>query len=136
MPFHTRLMRLCNDAKVYLDPPDDLRRAFKIKRDTTKRGYTEEQVLRSSAGREGHSPRASSTPSAPTPTWSSASIRRPPAATPATATSTPRSLLLPTLPHPDLTDVLEHGGGSYDAGGADLHPRRRPPGHAPRPGPL
>ena len=23
------------------------------------------------------------------------------------------------LPHPDLTDVLEHGGGSYDAGGAD-----------------
>ena len=42
LPFHTRLMRLCFDAKVYLDPPDSLRRAWKIKRDTTKRGYTVE----------------------------------------------------------------------------------------------
>ena len=31
--------------RVYLAPPEELRREWKIKRDSTKRGYTEEQVL-------------------------------------------------------------------------------------------
>ncbi|MCS7060000.1 MAG: phosphoribulokinase [Anaerolineae bacterium] len=43
--FHTATMRQFYDVKVYLDPPEDLRRQWKIKRDTTKRGYTVEQVL-------------------------------------------------------------------------------------------
>lgn len=42
--FHTPAMRRFYDVKVFLDPPEDLRRAWKIKRDTTKRGYTAEQV--------------------------------------------------------------------------------------------
>ena len=42
---HTRIMRNCFDLKVYLDPPEPLRHKWKIKRDTAKRGYTEEQVL-------------------------------------------------------------------------------------------
>ena len=33
------------DVSVYLDPDPELRVAWKIKRDTTKRGYTREQVL-------------------------------------------------------------------------------------------
>jgi len=44
-PFFSKPMRECFDVKVYLDPPEDVRRAWKIKRDTTKRNYTEEQVL-------------------------------------------------------------------------------------------
>jgi phosphoribulokinase len=43
--FHTAAMRQFYDVKVFLDPPEDLRRLWKIKRDTTKRGYTAEQVM-------------------------------------------------------------------------------------------
>jgi phosphoribulokinase len=43
--FSTPVMRQFYDAKVYLDPPEEMRRVWKIKRDTTKRGYTTEQVL-------------------------------------------------------------------------------------------
>jgi phosphoribulokinase len=42
--FHTEAMRQFYDVKVFLDPPEDLRRRWKIKRDTAKRGYTAEQV--------------------------------------------------------------------------------------------
>ncbi len=42
--FYSKAMRDCFDVKVYLDPPEDVRRAWKIKRDTTKRNYTAEQV--------------------------------------------------------------------------------------------
>ena len=43
--FHSQVMRQFYDVKVFLDPPEDLRRTWKIKRDTAKRGYTPEQVL-------------------------------------------------------------------------------------------
>jgi phosphoribulokinase len=43
--FHTQAMRQFYDVKVFLDPPEELRRTWKIKRDTTKRGYTPDQVL-------------------------------------------------------------------------------------------
>lgn len=43
--FHTAVMRQFYDVMVFLDPPEDMRREWKIKRDTTKRGYTVEQVL-------------------------------------------------------------------------------------------
>jgi phosphoribulokinase len=53
--FHTAAMRDCFHVKVYLDPPEELRRRWKVKRDTTKRGYTEEQVLREMEKREAES---------------------------------------------------------------------------------
>ena len=56
LPFHTRKMRLCFDVKVYLDPPETLRHAWKIKRDTAKRGYTREQVVASLEKRKHLSP--------------------------------------------------------------------------------
>jgi phosphoribulokinase len=43
--YHTKLMRDCFDVTVYLDPPEELRRRWKIQRDTSKRNYTPEQVL-------------------------------------------------------------------------------------------
>jgi phosphoribulokinase len=43
--FHMPAMRAFYDVKVFLDPPEDMRRCWKIKRDTSKRGYTTEQVL-------------------------------------------------------------------------------------------
>jgi phosphoribulokinase len=43
--YHTSELASLFDVRVYLSPPEDLRREWKVKRDTTKRGYTEEQVL-------------------------------------------------------------------------------------------
>jgi phosphoribulokinase len=43
--FHSAVMRQFYDVKVYLQPPEDLRRVWKIRRDTAKRGYTVDQVL-------------------------------------------------------------------------------------------
>lgn len=43
--YHTKEMRACFDIKVYLDPPEDLRRRWKIRRDCTNRNYEPPQVL-------------------------------------------------------------------------------------------
>jgi phosphoribulokinase len=43
--YHTPELSSLFDVRVYLAPPEELRRAWKLKRDSTKRGYTEEQVL-------------------------------------------------------------------------------------------
>jgi phosphoribulokinase len=53
--FHSATMRSFYDVKVFLDPPEDLRRQWKIKRDTSKRGYTPEQVLAEMERREADS---------------------------------------------------------------------------------
>lgn len=42
--YHTEELADAYDVRVYLKPPEEMRRAWKIKRDTSKRGYTEEQV--------------------------------------------------------------------------------------------
>lgn len=114
LPFHTRIMRLCFDVKVYLDPPEALRRQWKIVRDTTKRGYTEEQVLRSMRGREDIAPRFIH----PQRAFADMIVRfYPPSAldNPADAGDShlnARLVLLPTLPHPDLSDVLARSAPS------------------------
>jgi phosphoribulokinase len=43
--FYTAAMRQFYDIMVYLNPPEDLRRVWKIRRDTSKRGYTPEEVM-------------------------------------------------------------------------------------------
>jgi phosphoribulokinase len=43
--YYTKELSAAYDVRVYLAPPEDLRRQWKLKRDSTKRGYTEEQVL-------------------------------------------------------------------------------------------
>jgi phosphoribulokinase len=45
LPLHTKVMRACFDVTVYIDPPEPLRRAWKVKRDTTERGYGADEVL-------------------------------------------------------------------------------------------
>ncbi len=44
LPLHTTRARACFDVTVYLDPPEELRIAWKLARDTKKRGYTEAEV--------------------------------------------------------------------------------------------
>lgn len=45
LAFHNKAMRDSFDVKVYLDPPEELRRTWKVKRDCAKRNYTPEEVL-------------------------------------------------------------------------------------------
>jgi phosphoribulokinase len=43
--YHTAEMRSAYDVRVYLDPPEALRREWKVERDCSKRGYAAEDVL-------------------------------------------------------------------------------------------
>ena len=43
--YYTPEMREAYDVRVYLDPPESLRRKWKVDRDCAKRGYTTDQVL-------------------------------------------------------------------------------------------
>ena len=43
--YHTPQLRDCYDVRVYLAPPEGLRRRWKIQRDCSRRGYTTDQVL-------------------------------------------------------------------------------------------
>lgn len=44
-PLWSKLSRACFDVTVFLDPPEDIRRTWKVQRDVGQRGYTKEQVL-------------------------------------------------------------------------------------------
>lgn len=43
--FHTESMCEAYDLRVFLAPPEDLRRRWKVQRDCSRRGYTTDQVL-------------------------------------------------------------------------------------------
>jgi phosphoribulokinase len=43
--FHTATLRDVYDVRVYLDPPEELRRSWKVQRDCARRGYTTDEVL-------------------------------------------------------------------------------------------
>jgi phosphoribulokinase len=43
--YHLPAMREIYDVRVFLNPPEDLRRKWKVQRDCSRRGYTTDQVL-------------------------------------------------------------------------------------------
>lgn len=43
--YHTEAMRQVYDVRVFLNPPEELRRQWKVQRDCSRRGYTTDQVL-------------------------------------------------------------------------------------------
>lgn len=101
--FHTAIMRNFFDIKVYLEPAEDLRKIWKIKRDTSKRGYTPEQVMADLEKREPDSQAFIR------PQREQADIVvhfYPPegvSAEEAGANLNVRLILRPTIPHPDLS---------------------------------
>lgn len=107
--YSTRAMRDSYDVKVYLAPPEDLRTTWKVKRDTRKRGYTEAEVLDQMRKRESDSEHFIR----PQRQWADVVITF----YPGSETSGQNDLLLnarlvlrPTIPHPDLTDILGANG--------------------------
>lgn len=106
--FATPTLRQFYDVKVYLDPPETLRRIWKIKRDTTKRGYTTEQVLAELVKREPDS-RAFIRPQRE---FADIVVRFYPdeGIPPEQAigsTLNVQLILRPTIPHPDLSYLLD-----------------------------
>ncbi|PZS29431.1 MAG: phosphoribulokinase [Pseudonocardiales bacterium] len=105
LPLFTKLSRACFDISVFLDPPEEIRHAWKIQRDTSKRGYTREQVEADLVRREPESaefirPQRRHADIvvrfAPVPT------RNDPPGSPLSA----ELLLRPTIQHPPLSHVL------------------------------
>jgi len=108
LPLHTKLARACFDATVYLDPPEDIRRAWKVRRDTAERGYTAAQVLAELERREPESAAFIR----PQRAFADIVIRFAPLAGRAVPAGTPLSaelLLRPTIRHPDLDGVVPDG---------------------------
>ncbi|MEO7557283.1 MAG: phosphoribulokinase [Acidimicrobiales bacterium] len=112
LPLHSRLSRACFDLSVYLDPPEEIRRAWKVKRDTRDRGYTEEQVLADMEKREPDSTAFIR----PQREFADIVVRFAPIEERGEQEKGLLSatlLLRPTAPHPDLSDVL--GENTRDA---------------------
>ncbi len=107
--YSTRAMRDCYDVKVFLEPQQDLRVRWKIQRDTTKRGYTKKEVLKSLEKRV----RDTESFIMPQRTFADIVVRfQPPEwdAEESGAHLNVRHLLRPTLPHPDLSPIQDVGG--------------------------
>ncbi len=102
--FSTPEMRDSFDVKVYLDPPEELRHRWKIKRDTAKRGYIREQVVEELRKREPDSREFIR----PQRANSDIVVRfyPPEASVSDNGHLNARLVLRPTIPHPDLSDVL------------------------------
>jgi phosphoribulokinase len=108
LPLHSKLTRTCFDVTVYLDPPEDVRRTWKIDRDTGKRGYTVEQVT---AEMERRRPESEAFIH-PQRSHADIVVRFSLTAGCDDSPDTPLSaelLLRPTINHPDLTTVLAPG---------------------------
>ncbi|HSL71391.1 MAG TPA: phosphoribulokinase [Longimicrobiales bacterium] len=103
--FFSPVARQFIDIKVFLDPPEELRRRWKIRRDTTKRGYSPEQVLAELDKREAESRTFIR------PQRDEADIVvcfSPPADAPHRDSElNARLVLRPTLPHPDLSYLVD-----------------------------
>nr|WP_259315733.1 phosphoribulokinase [Capillimicrobium parvum] len=52
LTFHTETLRSAHDVRVFLAPPEELRRGWKLTRDCTRRQYTTDEVLRELDRRE------------------------------------------------------------------------------------
>ena len=107
--FSSATLRQFYDVKVYLNPPEDLRTVWKIKRDVAKRGYAPEQVLKEMAAREPDSAAYIR------PQRDHADIvvqfypERGVAPEDAGSNLNVRLTLRPTIPHPDLTYLAANG---------------------------
>lgn len=101
-----------HDVKVYLAPPEALRAEWKIKRDTMKRGYNEEQVREQLRKREPDSEAFIR----PQRQWADIVVSfYPPTDTPEESSShlNVQLVLRPTIPHPSLTQILHPSSPNY-----------------------
>jgi len=104
--YGTRKMRDCYDVKVYLEPDENLRVKWKIQRDTQVRGYSKERVMEILQRRQDDLEKFIQ----PQRTLADMAVSFYPPGGNNTETGAHlnvRHTLRPTLPHPDLTPVLD-----------------------------
>ena len=105
--FSTANLRQFYDVKVFLDPPEDMRAVWKFKRDTTKRGYTTDQVRAELTRREPDSERFIR----PQREYADIVVRFCPSEDTPLDEAGPnlnvRLVLRPTIPHPNLSYLVE-----------------------------
>jgi phosphoribulokinase len=95
----TKPLRDCFAIKVFLDPPEELRRQWKVERDCAERGYAPAQVLAELRRREPDS----AAYIRPQREWASLVVRF----EPGDAGFSARLVLRPTISHRDLIDVAQ-----------------------------
>ena len=108
--YSTRRMRDSYDVKTYLAPPESLRANWKIKRDTRKRGYSEEQVMKQLKQREPDSEAFIR----PQRKWADMIVSFYPPDEETSQNDNPllnaNLILRPTIPHPELSTILSDRG--------------------------
>jgi phosphoribulokinase len=102
---HTPGLREMFDIRVYLNPPEDLRRRWKVGRDCSRRGYSTDQVLRELDRREPDSEAFIR----PQRHHADVVVSFMPDRSPDPARLDAHLFLRDTLPHPDLTGVVGDG---------------------------
>ncbi len=103
--YRTGPLRSCYDVKVFLEPEEDLRVLWKIRRDTALRGYDREEVIEQLRARV-HDRAAHVMPQR---AFADIVIQfhRPPGVQDPTGPLDVRHSLRPTLPHPDFSPLLD-----------------------------
>jgi len=122
--YHTEELRDLYDVRVFLAPPEDLRRNWKIKRDTSKRGYSEDEVLADMDKREPDSAQFIR------PQRHHADIEIQFVEGEGGVDKLDAEVLLRgTLDHPDLSPFLEFSGEGIEVDEEGREPRTRFPGN-------
>ncbi|HEY1275414.1 MAG TPA: phosphoribulokinase [Thermoleophilaceae bacterium] len=104
--YHTETLRTAHDVRVMVAPPEEMRRAWKVKRDTTLRGYTTDQVLAELDRRQADSEAFIQ----PQRAHADIVVAFVPGASRDPAHLDCDVILRDTLPHPDLSPLLEGRG--------------------------
>jgi phosphoribulokinase len=107
LAYHTPALRDSFDVRVYLAPPEDLRRRWKVARDSSRRGYSTDDVLDELDRREPDAERYIR----PQRHWADLVISFQPGESEAQEKLDALVYLRHTLPHPDLSDVVSGGDG-------------------------
>jgi phosphoribulokinase len=104
--YHTETLRSVHDILVALAPPEELRRAWKLKRDCTRRGYTTNEVLAELDRRQ----RDAEAYVHPQRAHADIVVSFVPGASGEPQQLDADVILRDTLPHPDLGPLIDGGG--------------------------
>ncbi len=106
LAYHTGELREMFDVRVYLNPPEELRRRWKVGRDCSRRGYTTDQVLAELDRREPDSEAFIR----PQRHYADMVVSFGPGFSDDPEQLDAHLFLRDSLPHPDLSDVVGDGG--------------------------
>jgi phosphoribulokinase len=122
--YHTPELRDCYDVRVFLAPPEELRRAWKVQRDCSRRGYTTDQVLEELDRREPDSELFIR----PQQRWADLVVSFKPGSRGDQEHLDAEIVLRKGLVHPDLSEFAEEGGRGVTVDESDTEHRLFVPG--------